>query len=84
MDCSFPGSSVHVVFQARVLEWGAIAFSHVRADHTPSYLSQMLRLRLFSENTYPTTIYLVSFLHMEMQMMIQVGIWGEEKNAKNK
>ena len=27
MDCSPPGSSVHVVFQARVLEWGAIAFS---------------------------------------------------------
>ena len=28
MDCSLPGSSVHRIFQARVLEWGAIAFSH--------------------------------------------------------
>ena len=27
MDCSLPGSSVHGLFQARVLEWGAIAFS---------------------------------------------------------
>ena len=27
MDCSLPGSSVHRIFQARVLEWGAIAFS---------------------------------------------------------
>ena len=27
MDCSLPGSSVHDIFQARVLEWGAIAFS---------------------------------------------------------
>ena len=27
MDCSSPGSSVHGIFQARVLEWGAIAFS---------------------------------------------------------
>ena len=27
MDCSLPGSSVHGIFQARVLEWGAIAFS---------------------------------------------------------
>ena len=27
MDCSPPGSSVHRIFQARVLEWGAIAFS---------------------------------------------------------
>ena len=27
MDCSLPGFSVHGIFQARVLEWGAIAFS---------------------------------------------------------
>ena len=27
MDYSLPGSSVHGIFQARVLEWGAIAFS---------------------------------------------------------
>ena len=27
MDCSLPGSSVHGIFQVRVLEWGAIAFS---------------------------------------------------------
>ena len=26
MDCSPPGSSIHGIFQARVLEWGAIAF----------------------------------------------------------
>ena len=26
MDCSLPGSSVHGIFQARVLEWGVIAF----------------------------------------------------------
>ena len=30
MDCSPPGSSVHGIFQARVLEWGAIAFSIVQ------------------------------------------------------
>ena len=27
MDCSLPGSSIHGIFQARVLEWGAIIFS---------------------------------------------------------
>ena len=27
MDCSPPGSSIHRIFQARVLEWGAIALS---------------------------------------------------------
>ena len=30
MDCSLPGSSVHGIFQARVPEWGAIAFSRNR------------------------------------------------------
>ena len=39
MDCSPPGSYVHGIFQARVLEWGAIAFSvkswidFSKADH---------------------------------------------------
>ena len=33
MDCSLPGSSVHGIFQARVLEWGVIAFSE-----SPIYL----------------------------------------------
>ena len=27
MDCSLPGSSIHGIFQARVQEWGAIAFA---------------------------------------------------------
>ena len=31
MDCSPPGSSIHGIFQARVLEWGAIAFSSCSA-----------------------------------------------------
>ena len=39
MDCSLPGSSVHGIFQARVLEWGAIAFSE-------EYQSQVLFLTL--------------------------------------
>ena len=29
MDCSPPGSSIYGIFQTRVLEWGAIAFSNV-------------------------------------------------------
>ena len=35
MDCSLPGSSVHGIFQARVLEWGAIAFSENPIAPTP-------------------------------------------------
>ena len=33
MVCSLPGSSVHGTFQARVLEWGAIAFSDLKMTH---------------------------------------------------
>ena len=34
MDCSLPGFSVHGIFQARVLEWGAIALSRYADDTT--------------------------------------------------
>ena len=39
MDCSLPGSSIYGIFQARVLEWGAIAFSD-------NYLLIMLRITI--------------------------------------
>ena len=53
MDCSPPGSSIHGIFQARVLEWGAIAFSGFSSYYTasfflislvPSLLSSLLTL----------------------------------------
>ena len=34
MDCSLPGSSAHGIFQARVLEWGAIAFSNINMSNS--------------------------------------------------
>ena len=37
-DCSLPGSSVHGIFQARVLEWGAIAFSMKGSRRQQIYL----------------------------------------------
>ena len=46
MDCSLPGSSIHGIFQARVLEWGAIAFSMNKAsggDEIPVELFQILK-----------------------------------------
>ena len=39
VDCSLPGSSIHGIFQARVLEWGAIAFSIIHAIQTQFYKS---------------------------------------------
>ena len=46
MDCSPPGSSVHGIFQARVLEWGAIAFSEemFRSDQIRSVAQSCLTL----------------------------------------
>ena len=41
IDCSPPGSSIHGIFQARALEWGAIAFSHAS-----KVVPQILQVRL--------------------------------------
>ena len=41
MDCSPLGSSVYGIFQARVLEWGAIAFSAVVVLHGLSSCSSL-------------------------------------------
>ena len=43
MDCSPPGSSIHGIFQARVLEWGAVAFSE--AGSGPGIFSALDTLR---------------------------------------
>ena len=42
MDCSLPGSSVHGIFQARVLEWGAIAFSTRNQEIFPLHFYMVL------------------------------------------
>ena len=39
MDCSLPGSSMHGIFQARILEWGAIAFSDATWEAQINYTS---------------------------------------------
>ena len=49
MDCSLPGSSVHGIFQARVLEWGAIAFS----DKTVWRLLKKLKTEIPYDPTTP-------------------------------
>ena len=48
MDYSLPGSSVHGIFQARVLEWGAIAFSKCLSSpaHFPESQTQTLNPQL--------------------------------------
>ena len=47
MDCSLPGSSIHGIFQARVLEWGAIAFSMfpIKKSSTYNVVSTVISLQ---------------------------------------
>ena len=76
-DCSLPGSSVHGIFQARVLEWGAIAFSWRRIDtciytaeslcHPPETITTLLinytpiQNKNLIKNTFEETAYYAHF-----------------------
>ena len=51
MDYSLPGSSIHGIFQARVLEWGAIAFSKLK---TKVILSASLLLYHYNNTAMKT------------------------------
>ena len=67
MDYSLPGSSVHGIFQARVLEWGAIAFS-IEATWYGKKKKKKIVLYLKSEVQNPMTDVLTRrarFGHLE-------------------
>ena len=58
MDCSLPDSSVHGIFQARVLEWGAIAFSYWRmARKTKSRKYVPLSHTPYPTHSTPTLLF---------------------------
>ena len=81
MDCSPPGSSVHGIFQARVLEWGATAFSNSirlnRIDHCFSNLLPTLNTKAtrteqkYKEQVLPsqTTTSFLGWLEMKIWVM---------------
>src|SRR5574340_1274234 len=50
MDCSLPGSSVHGIFQARVPEWGVIAFSQGSTTYIQKYLKYLTVKILISQD----------------------------------
>ena len=62
MDCRLPGSSVHGIFQVRVLEWGAIVFSMTSLD-------SILKSR---------DITLVTKVHVAKAMVFPVAMYGCE------
>ena len=59
MDCSLPGSSVHGIFQARVLEWGAIAFSMYIHIHIKFYMYTYNYIYIYNY------IYVCNFIETE-------------------
>ena len=52
MDCSLPGSSVHGIFQARVLEWVAIAFSDSLGILLINYVTSVIQLTFQNFNFF--------------------------------
>ena len=72
MDCSPPGSSIHGIFQARVLEWGAIAFSAlipytwtIRWLPTFCYCKQCCKLNLCTKVHSLGTSLVVHWLRLQ-------------------
>ena len=67
VDYSLPGSSIHGIFQARVLEWGAIAFSIV-------YLSIYLSIYIYTHTRTPISLsfpqHLLSFKGLHICLSI--------------
>ena len=59
MDCSLPGSSVHGVFQARVLEWVAIAFSMTNLDSVlkSRHITLLTKVCLVKAMVFPVVMY---------------------------
>ena len=59
MDCSLPGSSIHGIFQARVLEWGAIAFTDDQPrQHIKKQRHTLLtKVHLVKAMVFPVVMY---------------------------
>ena len=62
MDCSLPGSSVHGISQARVLEWGAIAFSVLQAYIINKQIGHTFHSGILSFKKFIISHELISYL----------------------
>ena len=68
MDCGPPGSSVHGIFQARVLEWGVIAFSDPWSYSQLNFLVYSLCIRML----YFTLFFTQVALFVSISMLLNV------------
>ena len=58
MDCNLPGSSIHGIFQAGVLEWGAIAFSNIRLEEPKNQMLQVKGMCHLGRDTSWEALYM--------------------------
>ena len=72
MDCSTPGSSVHGIFQARVLEWGAIAFSDNDA-YMSLYIGQSYEMYKIKSMPYGTCSVSANDVSVQLHNLFQSG-----------
>ena len=70
MDCSPPGSSVHGVFQARVLEWGATAFS-ILFLNTPELFTSSIPLCSFLKHVRMSLLKRNSLFSLKMSLFLR-------------
>ena len=70
MDCSLPGPSIHGIFQARVLEWGAIAFSNI--------------ITRVCYSSWPSTNIFILFQFIFLLREDNIAIWWKFKLLRRK
>ena len=70
VDCSLPGSSVHGIFQARVLEWGAIAFS----ERSNRGLKNFFKLKKRKEKRMVIKIVKI---YLGLSLVLLWAVWGQ-------
>ena len=85
MDCILPGSSVHGIFQARILEWVAISFfrgSSWPRDHPTSLSSSALAGRLFSAAPSWKPFVYISVLYKDFKSMCNPHCMDEQTEVQ--
>ena len=75
IDCSLPGSSVHGIFQAGALEWGAIAFSegvYLGEPKGASLVAQMVKRLPVMRETQVQSLCREDLLEKEMETYFSI------------
>ena len=77
MDCSPPGSSIHGIFQARVLEWVAISFSNYHSYIDYTFLDSFFAS---GNSKFPSIMYITlpTKVHVVKALIFPVVMYGYE------